>query len=231
MATREEFRVFRRFLKTRGLKQTRQREEVLRVFLAHEKHFTAEDLYREVRRESPDVSQATVFRTLKLLARAGLARTLRLDDRIIRYEHGYGHGHHDHLICEACGRIIETVAPPLEALQEEMCRAKGFLPRYHRLKIFGTCAACLERASRPAAQEGGVSMTLRDLKPGEKGKIKGMKGGERVTRRLMDMGVTPGAVVTVERVAPLGDPYEINVRGYHLSLRLAEVRLIEVEKQ
>lgn len=73
-------------------------------------------------------------------------------------------------------------------------------------------------------------MTLKDLKPGESGKVTsiGEKGPGR--RRIMDMGVTPGAVVKVIKVAPLGDPIEINIRGYELSLRKDEAAQIEVVK-
>lgn len=73
-------------------------------------------------------------------------------------------------------------------------------------------------------------MTLKDLKPGESGKVTGIgeKGPSR--RRIMDMGVTPGAIVKVIKVAPLGDPIEVNIRGYELSLRKDEAAQIEVTK-
>lgn len=73
-------------------------------------------------------------------------------------------------------------------------------------------------------------MTLRDLKPGEKGQI--ISIGERgpMRRRIMDMGVTPGTAVKVIKVAPLGDPIEINIRGYELSLRKDEAGQIQISK-
>lgn len=138
----EELRLFRRFLKANNLKQTSQREAVLEVFLRTEKHLSVEELYHQVRRTVPGVSQPTVFRTLKLLVSAGLARTMQLDDRVIRYEHNYRHEHHDHLVCEHCARIIEVRAPALEKLQERLCRENGFRARYHRLKIYGACRCC-----------------------------------------------------------------------------------------
>jgi ferrous iron transport protein A len=77
--------------------------------------------------------------------------------------------------------------------------------------------------------ERGYLMTLKDLMPGQEGKVVsiGEKGPFR--RRIMDMGVTPGAVLKVIKVAPLGDPIEINVRGYELSLRKEEALQIIVE--
>ncbi len=72
-------------------------------------------------------------------------------------------------------------------------------------------------------------MTLYDMKPGQEGTVRsiGEKGPTR--KRIMDMGVTPGARIKIVKVAPLGDPLEVNVRGYELSLRKAEAKQISVE--
>ncbi|SES73431.1 FeoA family protein [[Clostridium] polysaccharolyticum] len=71
-------------------------------------------------------------------------------------------------------------------------------------------------------------MTLEDLKPGQEGIVAslGEKGATR--RRIMDMGITPGVSIKVIKIAPLGDPVEVNVRGYELSLRKAEARQISL---
>lgn len=73
------------------------------------------------------------------------------------------------------------------------------------------------------------AMTLEELAPGERGKVLKLTGDSAVRRRIMDMGVTPGSEIEVERVAPLGDPIEVKVRGYHLSLRKQEAAQIAVE--
>lgn len=70
---------------------------------------------------------------------------------------------------------------------------------------------------------------LRDLKPGEKGRICRINGGGAVKRRLMEMGVTKGTEILVRRVAPLGDPIEVNLRGYELSFRKSEADYIYIE--
>ncbi|HHU74070.1 MAG TPA: ferrous iron transport protein A [Clostridiales bacterium] len=72
-------------------------------------------------------------------------------------------------------------------------------------------------------------MTLNDLKPGQEGKVISIREKGTLRRRIMDMGVTPGVSVKVIKVAPLGDPMEINVRGYELSLRKDEAKQIRVE--
>ena len=71
--------------------------------------------------------------------------------------------------------------------------------------------------------------TLKETKPGESARVVKIGGGGPVKRRIMEMGLTKGAEVYVRKVAPLGDPVEITVRGYELSLRKADAELIEVE--
>ncbi|QHQ61798.1 ferrous iron transport protein A [Anaerocolumna sedimenticola] len=73
-------------------------------------------------------------------------------------------------------------------------------------------------------------MTLRELKPGQEGKVTGIGEKGPVRRRIMDMGVTPGAIIKVIKVAPLGDPIEVNIRGYELSLRKNEAEQIEISQ-
>ena len=74
-------------------------------------------------------------------------------------------------------------------------------------------------------------MTLDELKAGESGKILAVDGEGALRCRLLDMGLTPRARVTLQKVAPLGDPIEIRVRGYELTLRAADARLIRVAKE
>jgi Fe2+ transport system protein A len=69
-------------------------------------------------------------------------------------------------------------------------------------------------------------MTLRDLKPGQEGTVDSIGVSGPLKRRIMDMGVTPGTIIKVIKIAPLGDPIEINIRGYELSLRKDEAAQI-----
>ena len=71
--------------------------------------------------------------------------------------------------------------------------------------------------------------TLRDAKVGETVRVVKLHGAGAVKRRIMDMGITKGVEVFVRKLAPLGDPVEVNVRGYELSLRKADAEMIEVE--
>ncbi len=71
--------------------------------------------------------------------------------------------------------------------------------------------------------------TLRDVKAGERATVVRLHGEGAVRRRIMDMGLTRGTELLVRKVAPLGDPMELNVRGYELSVRKADAQLIEVQ--
>ncbi len=71
--------------------------------------------------------------------------------------------------------------------------------------------------------------TLRDVKVGETARVVKLHGEGAVKRRIMDMGITKGTEIFVRKVAPLGDPLELNLRGYELSLRKADAEMVEVE--
>ena len=72
-------------------------------------------------------------------------------------------------------------------------------------------------------------MNLKEVKPGQIVTVKCLNGEGAVKRRIMDMGITKGTEVFVRKVAPLGDPIEVNVRGYELSIRKADAENIEVQ--
>ena len=71
--------------------------------------------------------------------------------------------------------------------------------------------------------------SLKDVKIGKSAKVVKLHGEGAVRRRIMDMGITKGTTVTVRKVAPLGDPIELNLRGYELSIRKSDAEMIEIE--
>lgn len=82
---------------------------------------------------------------------------------------------------------------------------------------------------RSWSRKGKLMKTLKEVASGETVKVKKLTGVGAVKRRIMDMGITKGTDVLVRKVAPLGDPIEVSVRGYELSLRKADAEMIEVE--
>ena len=127
-------------LSQHGLKQTRQREAILDAFLAAKGHVTSEELYEAVLLQSPDVGAATVYRALKLFCEAGVARAHHFRDGVTLYERE-GH-HHDHLICQGCGAIVEFEREAIEKEQLEVAAQYGYLLTQHRHILYGLCPRC-----------------------------------------------------------------------------------------
>lgn len=142
MANNQEREIFVNYLKEKGLRHTRQREEILATFLAANRHITVEELYNVVTKKDPDIGYATVHRNLNLLRECGLADEIKIGKERTRFEPAFGHGHHDHLICLKCGRFIEVHDERIEKLQEKLAEANEFSPQRHKLEIYGTCKKC-----------------------------------------------------------------------------------------
>ncbi len=141
MATTEE-KVLEEYISQNNLKITRQRRSVLKAFLDCENHVSAEELYNTVTETESKIGLATVYRTLALLIRSGLASEMDFGDGQKRYEHRYKHKHHDHMICTECGKIIEFTNPIIEKLQDEIAAQNGFTITSHKLDLFGNCSDC-----------------------------------------------------------------------------------------
>lgn len=136
----QAFQDFEAYLKQRQLSLTRQRENILRVFLACGGHVSAEDMATKVRADNPGVGLSTVYRTLKLLVECGLAEEHRFAGDVTLYEPI--HSHHEHMICTECKRIFEFEDDELEALKERIAASHGFKMTRHTLQVYGICRAC-----------------------------------------------------------------------------------------
>ncbi len=131
------------YLAQHSLKQTRQRDAIMDVFLAEEGHLTSEEVYERVRQANPEIGAATVYRTLKLLCEAGIANAIHFRDGVTLYERQQAH--HDHLICLSCGEIIEFECALIEKQQLEIAEKYGYRLTQHRHHLFGYCAACRKK--------------------------------------------------------------------------------------
>lgn len=136
---------FEQYLYEQGLRLTGQREMIARIFFENKGHISAEELHLHVRRVSPTVGYATVYRTLKLLSAAGLAMGRSFGDGFARYESQAQTGHHDHLICKRCGRIVEFENRQIEELQKTVAHKHGFQITDHRLELYGICGSCRKK--------------------------------------------------------------------------------------
>lgn len=146
-----EKQVFSEHIQKSGLRHTAQRDLILEIFLRTEEHLSSEDLYWLVQKEDASVGHTTVYRTLKLLTEAGLAREVRFGDGKTYYEHHYNHEHHDHMICTNCGKVIEFFSPEIESLQETVAAQYGFRLTHHSMRILGFCKDCQKIDAHAAA--------------------------------------------------------------------------------
>ena len=130
------------FLKEKGFKSTKQRDIISTEFLKTGEHITAEDLYRKITRKHRDIGFTTVYRTLKLLTKSGLATERIFADNLTRYEPLAAEDHHDHFICLSCGTITEFENIKIERLQERIARKFGFETIAHKMELYGHCKKC-----------------------------------------------------------------------------------------
>lgn len=143
----QEKAVFLDHIQRLGLRRTTQRELIMEIFLRTEEHMTIDDLHWLVHKQDPSVGHTTVYRTLKLLTEAGLAREVRFGDNKTYYEHHYNHEHHDHMICTECGKVIEFFSPEIELMQDKAADSFGFKPTHHSLRLWGICSECQKMQS------------------------------------------------------------------------------------
>nr|MBI3613909.1 transcriptional repressor [Nitrospirota bacterium] len=136
----KEIALLRDHLAKHQLKLTRQREQILTVFLRME-HITAEQMYRMLAKKDPHIGLATIYRTLNLFCEAGLAQARHFGTQT-QYDNISHKGHHDHLICTDCGKIVEFENCDIERLQEEVARRNGFTIKTHKLELYGVCTNC-----------------------------------------------------------------------------------------
>jgi Fur family ferric uptake transcriptional regulator len=142
--------LFADYVAQQRLKMTPQRRHILDVFLGQKGHVTSEELYEKVKSSYKTIGQATVYRTLKLLSGAGIAKEVDFGDGVTRYERQHGNDHHDHLICEHCGKNVEVLDETIEKLQEEVAARHGFKLTRHKMYLYGICSACRKKGRNAA---------------------------------------------------------------------------------
>ncbi|MCS6852264.1 MAG: transcriptional repressor [Gemmataceae bacterium] len=134
---------FREYLASRPKPQryTEQQRDMVRYIFSQHHHFDADQLIDRMKQAGFRVSRATIYRTLAKLVDAGLLRRLELGSKTF-YEHDYGYPQHEHLVCEACGNMIEFQNSTLETILNDVCREHQFHRTGHTFIVRGTCAEC-----------------------------------------------------------------------------------------
>ncbi len=120
----------------KGLRMTGQRKTIAEVLESSADHPDVEELYARASDQDPNISIATVYRTVKLFEEAGILERVDFGDGRARYEDAE-RDHHDHLIDLNSGEVIEFVDPEIEALQEKIAAKLGYKLKGHKLELYG----------------------------------------------------------------------------------------------
>src|SRR6187549_2740946 len=137
-------------LRPAGGKRSSKRDRILTIFLRQEGHLSADDLFELVHRDAPGIGRATVYRTLQWMVTAGIARKVDFGEGRSRYEPSYRHPRHFHLICTTCHKSSEFLSSDVEALMEEIARARNFQSTQAVVQVYGTCEDCRTGSQTPA---------------------------------------------------------------------------------
>lgn len=141
MATSEQLERAEELLAHAGLRATRQRTTVLAELAGERDDVTAQELHERLRARGERLGLATVYRTLRLLAGAGVVDALSHHAGELCYR-WCGDGHHHHLLCSECHRVVELVDCELDPWLERVSREHGFVTTGHRLEVSGVCPEC-----------------------------------------------------------------------------------------
>jgi len=134
-------------LSEKGYRLTPQRLMILSAIESSRDHISAEEIYTQVVAKYPNVNISTVYRTLELLKKLGMVYEIDLGEGRIRF-HAEGSGHHHHLVCQGCGKVIDIDEATLSSLKEILLRDYGFSADLRHVGIFGLCRGC-RRETRP----------------------------------------------------------------------------------
>mgnify|MGYP001998058198 CR=1 FL=1 len=128
--------VFRRFLRSRGLKYTTERADVLQSIIDHGGPFEAEELLLAMLQRGHRVSKATIYRTLRLLQEAGIITQALFDSKQSHFQLIYGKQPQDAMVCLRTGRAIDFQSPELVEVRDRICAELGWKAVGHRFQIF-----------------------------------------------------------------------------------------------
>jgi Fur family ferric uptake transcriptional regulator len=137
----KEYAAFERALQQHGYRLTRPRRAVVEALLASGGHVSADELVVVVHEYAPNVGRMTVYRTLELLAELGLIRPVYLGSGAAHYVLLEG-GHHHHLVCTGCARVIEFDDCGLKEMEQLVAERFQFMVQGHLLEFYGRCQSC-----------------------------------------------------------------------------------------
>lgn len=139
---------------SKGFKNTKEREILLKELEILTDHFNAENLHARLTRKGLKVSKPTIYRTLKLLEKLRLIKRFDIRKNCFYYESVFHKGDHGHLICEKCGKIVDFSMGDVDTLKSAIIKKKNFTPGYVSIRVFGLCQSCRRGRSGHAVKAG-----------------------------------------------------------------------------
>ncbi len=137
-----EIEVFREFIRSKGLRNTPEREMIIEAIFSTHDHFDVDELHLRLKKKKKKVSKPSIYRTIPHLLECGLIQEAYFEDGHLHYEHIYGHEHHCHLRCVKCGKTLEFSEKSLNRLEKKLAEKYDFSVAGHKLEVFGHCAKC-----------------------------------------------------------------------------------------
>lgn len=166
----DEIQIFREFIREKGLRNTPEREAIVREIFSTHDHFDADELLLRLRNKNKNVSKASIYRTIPLLVESGLIKEVFYEDGHLHYEHIYGHKDHCHFRCICCGKILEFAEDEILKIQSRIEKKLGFVVTSHRFELSGYCPEC--------AQEQGMQKACT---PSDKGRGRNKEKGVKIS--------------------------------------------------
>lgn len=139
---KEQLKALREYLKAQNLKQTKQREAILRMFLDLPDYLTVDEIARQVQAKDKRIGASTVYRSLKLFVDCGLAWEHRFLSGKTCFEKAWGKQPHNYLVCTRCLKVQEFSDPLIDAVRDKVAKGLGFVPKANRMEVYGICAEC-----------------------------------------------------------------------------------------
>jgi len=133
---------FQALLNEKGFKLTFERKTILDEVRHMNSHFDADSLYERFKKKHIRISRDTVYRTIPLLLESGVVQKSVGHGKKAFFERTSAKGHHDHMVCIECEKVIEFHSDAIERAQEKACEEFGFKLVFHDHKLFGKCSNC-----------------------------------------------------------------------------------------